>query len=141
MDWYIVTLNDLLAWYDEPYNYVTAICETTANSQARSAGAEQAVFTLQGGGMGFSAPEAAWRFEVRTPLAAVRSNGRNHFTTAHDAPSGQTEVRVYGGTVQVAPASGDPFSLNMGQQVIVDGEGASPVIDLAQTYLPLAASD
>jgi len=29
----------------------------------------------------------------------------------------------------------------MGQQVIVDGEGASPVIDLAQTYLPLAASD
>lgn len=98
-----------------------------------------AVFSIEEGYFDFSVEDDMWRFRLDTPVAQVGSAGTNDFSIRYDSQDNEARIRVSAGALTVDPSAAgeDPFDLQAGQQVIINADGAGPVIDLAFSYLPL----
>ncbi len=134
------TLRDLQIGYrEERFETLYAFCFPTPVRAAAATDEPISIFTLDEGGTRFDVADATWRFTLETPTATIYNAGANQFIAIHYPDSGESVVRVVGGSVEVDPiAPGeDPFTLSAGEQIVITDDGPGPVMDLDFLYLPV----
>jgi hypothetical protein len=71
---------------------------------------------------------------VETPTASISSSGRNKFAAAYNPETYQTAVAALENPIVVQPSGGtqSPITLQSGQGIMIDNQGAGPVKPLNQ---------
>jgi hypothetical protein len=71
---------------------------------------------------------------VETPTASISSSGRNKFAVAYNPDTYQTAVDALENPIVIQPSGGaqSPITLQSGQGIMIDTQGAGPVKPLSQ---------